>query len=396
MDKEAHVLLIFDSLLDLPPPSSYLHALIQRNNTHIIFIIEENHYSPENLKRQVDKTLLRGTNGMQLRPLSELHVTQRLVHGIMTKCEFAPYNREQDILAKVADKSLGSSDLVDVISALMSKYIDEEGSGFLERFHSEVCSVTCSRSCSVDYSTSCSVDSSNSFSMEDKNTEEIKVEEKEGEGFERRKNEEDVNKKEWKEEMKLKEGGKTEVEEKSDGRIFDGDFVSQLINSFHLSKTDFFVLSTLSLFGTAPLPHSLVEQIQLVVQEASTDRRGTRTPLETLLSASLLNYFPSPVISRPCSALSPNVTLTESSFFCMPLIISQAVREYMDPKDLLFCLSTAHRSLELGLHAELTPAGDRSLVPFLAGLAQVLLVRAEEQDVIYRRIYKTYLLLIDQ
>ena len=385
-DKESRVLLIFDGLLTLPSPSSFLRTLIQRNSTHIIFIIEENPFSTENLERQVDMVLLRGTNKTKLLPLSKLHVTQRLVHGIMTKCEFAPYNREQDILANVAERSLGSSDLVDVISALLSRYIDEDEEEntdeFLERFYSEVCCGDGSPSCSLSYINYCS--------GEEKDTNE----EKEDEWLDTKEKEEDVNeKKEGEEEIKHKKGEKEEPVGNSGRQPSKNVFISQLINSFHLSKIDFIFLSTLSLFGTAPLPLSLVEQIQMIVQEACSDPRSIKTPLETLISTSLLNHFPSPVITRPFSPLSPPLSLTETALFYMPQIISEAVQECMDPKDILFSLSTAN----LGLYSGCTKSGDKSLISFLAGLTQVLLTVAETQDeVMYRKIFKTYLSLISQ
>lgn len=311
----------------------------------------------------------------KLLPLSELHVTQRLVHTIMTKCEFAPYNREQDILAFVAERSLGSSDLVDVICALLSRYIDEdeEGctNGFVEKFHSEVCSGDWSPNCSVE---------ENDAEVEEKEYESVDTEKEDG-----------VN--EGDEDTKHKEGVKVEAVVKNGRRPSNSDFISRLINSFHLSKTDFVMLSTLSLFGSAPLPLSLVEQVQMIVLEACTDTRSMQTPLQTLVSASLLNYFPSPVITRPFSPHSPSLGMTETSFFSMPLVISKAVQDSMDPKDILFSLSTAN----LGLYSGRTLTGDKSLVPFLAGLTQVLLAVAEKQDeVIYRKIYKTYVLLISQ
>ena len=369
--KEPHVLLIFDSLIDLPSPSSFLHTLIHRNSTHIIFIIEENHFSAENLKGQVEKSLLRGTNVAQLHPLSGLHVTQRLVHSIMTKCDFAPYNREQDILAIVAERSLGSSDLVDVVSSSLLRYIDEDKEkntdGFLARFHSEVCYFGFGEEVNTV--------------MEEKG-----IAERDTKESERYINEH----KEGDRETKPKEGEK--IKDDKGEQPSNSDFITQLINSFHLSKEDFVMLSVLSLFGRAPLPLSLVQQIQTIIQEVSTEPQKTQSPMETLMSACLLNRFPSPVISQ---ALCPPHSMhpSASSLFYMPLMISTAVRKSMDTKDILISLSTAH----LGLCAESAHTGNQSHVAFLAGLTQILLDVAEEYDeVIYTTIYKTYLSFIGQ
>ena len=56
------------------------------------------------LKRQIDTSLMRGANVIELQPLSELHVTQRLVHNVVSKSDFIPYTKEQDMIANIAKK----------------------------------------------------------------------------------------------------------------------------------------------------------------------------------------------------------------------------------------------------------------------------------------------------
>ena len=139
-----HMLLIFDGLQSLPPKSSLLYSLLTRNSTHIILVLNsDSHLST--LKKQIDTQLMRGTNVIKLDPLSELHSTQRLVHSIMCKSDLVPYADQQNIIADIAKRTIGSPELVELASALLSEYADECGEGeednrqFLKKFYNRVC-----------------------------------------------------------------------------------------------------------------------------------------------------------------------------------------------------------------------------------------------------------------
>ena len=365
-DDDLQVLLIIDGLTKLPEEPSFLTELMAKNTTHIIFTIESKFFTTEKLKREVDHSLLRGMSEISLDPLTELHVTQRLVHGIMTKCEFTPYNAEQDILADVAEKSLGSPDLVDVISALLSRFIDkgEEGessAGFLDSFNAEICSVVCSRNCSVSYSTGSSIDDDEEVRSRDTGIGGSLAEAREA----------------------LETVQKLNT---STSRVFDGDFISHLIDSFHFTKPDFLMLATLSLFNGAPLPFSLVQQVQSLVQDASPGE--SLSPIQTLLSASLLHRHPSPVIVKPLSPSSLSTVLIESSYYHVPLIVSETVNEHLKKEDLLFSLTLACSSLQK-ITATLSP--DKTLRTFLTGLLHSILKEAEKVEDIYSTIFRIYL-----
>ena len=331
---ESPTLVVFDGLQSLPAENSFLYKVMSRSSTHIVVLLNGN--SPvSSLKKAADKKLMRGTNVIELGPLSELDSTQRLVHGIMSQIDFVPYNHEQKLLADIAEKTVGSPDLVEVTSALISEYIsdhndgDLEGeseSGFLERFHSDVC---------------CYNDDDDS-----------------------------------------------------------GDFAGRLVRGFSLSECDLFFLSTLSLFGTAPIPRRLVETIQLFSLTASSEFPSGRGPLAHLVSSHLLNVYPSTVIHSPAHPLSSHAhddshDMTESDFYYMPQVISDAVRRSMDRKDLAFSSATAFRALNQ-LHKECSGKGAHgSLCSFMAGLAKILadsLENCNGMEECYKEVYRTYLL----
>ncbi len=330
-DSDGPTLLIFDNLLSLPPENSCLYKLMGRSSTHIIILLS-NYSALDILKKSIDNKLMRGINVMELEPLSELHCTQRLVHGIMSQCDFVPYNREQEILADIAEKTLGSPDLVEAASALLSKLIaaqDDEGdrNGFLECFYSKVCC--------------CSDESSY-------------------------------------------------------------DFATRLVKAFSLSECDFFFLSTLSLFGTAPIPRRLVEAIQLLSLTASSELPSGLGPLAHLISSHLLTISPTTIILSPSHPLSSHALTkcrdsyagTESEFYSVPKVIADAARSCMDEKDLVFSFAVAHRALSK-LHEECTGQGvHRALGPFMAGMAKILADSLEEcngMEDCYKEVYRTYL-----
>ncbi len=352
---QGDVLLIVDSLQSLPPTPSLLYQLIASNTSHVIITMETKYFGTDDLKKKIEHELIRGTCEVVLDPLTELHVTQRLVHGVMSRSEFTPYNKEQDILSCIAERSLGSPDLVDVIGSLLDKYADaaelnSSEEGFLDTFKSDICNVLCSRQCSISYSTSSSLE-----------------EEKEGVSS-----------------MDSKQLEQTS-EDVDRSRLIEGDFISHLINNFHLSKSEFLMLACVSLFDGAPLPVQLLQQIQTLLQDACPEE--SQSPLEKLMSYNFLHHHPTPVIATPHSLRSPQV-INSSSFYHVPLVISQTVCESLSGEDLVMSLSLACSSL-VKLTTSVLP--DNTIKCWLSGLLQCILKEARKVEDIYGTLYRMYL-----
>lgn len=265
---------------------------------------------------------------MELKPLSELHCTQRLVHGIVSRAEFTPYTKEQNLIADVAEKVIGSPDLVDVASAVLAECIDKEceDSSFLETFHHRVC-------CNGE-----------------------------------------------------------------------ANLAVSLVRDFDLSKSDFFLLSTLSLFGNAPVPRPLVETLQVLAIAASPEVSHQLSPLSHLTTTRLLSVYPSVIVSAPHSSHTSlhrdsntecSSTLAESDFYSVPQIIADAVRSCMDEQDTLFSVAAAHRALCKFYSECVQESVGQELVPFMAGLARMLANFVEQQEELeecYKDVYRTYVL----
>ena len=287
-----------------------------------------------------------------LEPLQTVQSTQRIVHGIVGRSEFAPYNREQEILADIAERTCGSPDLVGVVSSLLSKYIDseEEGlsdsEGFLERFYKDVCSH-------ADY-----------LKEDETNTSSTKY-----------------------------------------------DFAARMISTFNLSKTDHFLLATLSLFGNVPIPRGLIERIELMAIMASSEPPRQCRPMTSLISANLLHICPSPVIQSPSkhdthlthistsiASKSARISSTEPRFYYVTKLISKTVRLSMNKKDKIFSLTAAHRSLSQFCEGYSEESRSNFL---MAGYAKIIhdvlqtVIDPEQVEELncYKEAYRTYLKL---
>jgi hypothetical protein len=340
-------LVIFEDLASLPVAGSCLYSLLNRTSTHIIVTLHSD-LPLDNLRKQIDSKIMRGINLVRLKPLSELQVTQRLVHSIVSRCEFTPYNKEQRMIAEIAEKTMGSPDLVEVTSALLAKYMEEEvgkDEGFLEKFYEAVCC-------------------------------------------------------------------ENPVEAVGEDPPVANDFAVNLLDNFDLSHGDFFLLSTLSVFGAVPIPRSLVEMVQLLAITASPELPSKLTPLACLTSNNLLKVCPSTVVQSPVQHISDHpqshlrtpapsssdssTTLTESDFYYVPQIIADAVLGSMDEKDTIISVAAAHRSLNKFYtdHVK-NGSSDTNLAPFMAGLAKILAKSLEKQEKMqecYKEAYRTHLL----
>ncbi len=273
---------------------------------------------------------------IELRPLSELHSSQRIVHCIAKRCDFAPYNKEQEIIANLAEMTRGSPDLLEVTCALLAKYIDRYGDEmrFLEEFNNDICSKT-----------------------------------------------------------QAEKDRELESEYDNSAAI---DFTCRLLKGFDLSEQDYFFLSTLSLFGASPIPRCIVERIQSLAVAASPGASKDLSPLASLTSAKLLNVCPSPIIfpsqghhhQTQTSKNNQTLLYTESEFYSVPQIVGDAVRHFMDEEDLMFSITAAYRSLKQ-FHEEQNRKGG-PLFPFMAGLSLNLLQGQNEEC--YEELYRTYLL----
>jgi hypothetical protein len=119
-------LVIFDGPNKNLVEDSRLVSLVKQRNVHVV-IISASFMFPDSLKKSISDHLLRGTVLRDIQPLSTIHTTQRVVYSIVKDNHLAPSKKEQLTFEKLAQFTNGSPDIVDVVSALLSSHLDDNG-----------------------------------------------------------------------------------------------------------------------------------------------------------------------------------------------------------------------------------------------------------------------------
>lgn len=284
-------------------------TLLSNHHTHIIVTLNSS-VPPDSMMREIDHHLLRGTSVIQVRPLSTLHTTQRMVHAILSCSHFTPHNREQKILAQLAEKTCGSPEIVDITSSLLQKENEEEeGEGeeeFLDRFMNKIQEPVEGRVTHLDSSEPPSPPPSSDEAAT--------------------------------------------VEQEILGEFTDTQFTLRLIDACDLPHTDYFLLCVLSTFGPVPVPRDMVEVVQSLVMTAKFGKQSQawNTPLANLLAHKLVRVYPSTIIAASFGVQEiehAGDKGLESEFYYVPQLVSDALDTKMEQMDKVFSITTAYRAL---------------------------------------------------
>ena len=279
--------------------------------------------------------------------------------------EFTPHSREQAILADIADKVGGSSSIVDITSALLGRCIEEcvhredtseaeEKSrfDFLSLFSENVLKESV-----IDPTQRQPTDSTDLQSTATSNA------------------------------------------GKQDKDLSITRYTSRLLDGFHLTRSEYLLLSSLAMFGPVPIPKSLIDTAQSLIMTAkpTSETLGTLMPISNLISAKLLLVYPSSVIVTPPHSLKETTPFARRSsdasqfeedadYFYVPQLVKDALWEKMKDLDREFAITAAYKSLEqLGKKVERRVGEDSkdSIVHYCGGLAHVLvnLLESKGQEV---------------
>ena len=329
-------LVILENIEALPDSESLL-SLLKAQDTHIV-VVTNLSMPADGLKKEADHHLLRGGSITQVKPLSVLHVTQRIVYSIFSSTHFTPSNSDQKILYQIAEKTCGSPDVVDIVSALLQKCISECESGdFLE-----------------DFTVKTGFAPKRDFVPPPEDT-----------------------------------TARSEEEPHSDDTSEVVVFTSSLIDGFQLPTSNYFLLHLLSHFGSAPLPRALVETAQSLVVAAMKSSQGTN-PVASLRSARLLRIYPAAVIVPPGGikgAGGAGLHL-EPGFFYVPQLVCDALASRLEESDRIFSVTSAYKALQQFSTVPVTDAMACGL-HFAAGLAKIL-CEAQLDLPCYQEIYRLY------
>lgn len=122
-----------------------LSVLAHKPSTHII-VTSTGAISPDMVSQVAHKELLRGSNVVDLKPLTSIQSAQRLVYFLMSRYHLCPMNEEQKIFKEVAELVRGSPYVVDLVCHSIDTLCKQNGGGVMEGlrvFDHEVVEVTC-------------------------------------------------------------------------------------------------------------------------------------------------------------------------------------------------------------------------------------------------------------
>ena len=336
--------------------------------------------TPKEFVKTIDRELIRGTNVIDLKPLSSLHTTQRVVHAIMKGCDtddFIPYNEEQRTLSLITEYIGGSPDIIDVTSTvLVERLSQEDGIKQRRKVLEEFCEDVIEREDSERNSESPELTKAEEqFPLSMVATESV---------------------------------AKTKCDDDEDKALKTStvvSFTSNLLKYLNLPQTDYFLLMALHWFGPIPIPHKLIEILQSLIMSANKSQSPSKGPFVNLLSSKLLRVYPSTVIVTPTSSTPSYSTPTstasiksdsasalslihDSDFYYVPQLICDAIKHQLEPMDKDFSLTATLKALK---HCCKEDGQDLTHV---AGLTNILSNRTNEQNICFQDIYRLYLSLV--
>lgn len=116
-NENQQALFVLDRMLSLPESEPLLKVL-KGQHVHVI-VLYQSYKSVDKLIKEVDYKLVRGCKVYDVKPLSVIHSTQRIVHSIVKSHDFTPTNQDQQTFEKLAEFTAGSPLLIEIVSTVV-------------------------------------------------------------------------------------------------------------------------------------------------------------------------------------------------------------------------------------------------------------------------------------
>ena len=326
-------LLVLDDLISLADLSPLPRAFLMSHNVHIIIISKQTE-SPDTLYRDIDKELIRGCHVYNVEPLSMVHSTQRIVHTVLSKHHIAPTTDDQASFESLADVTCGSPSIVDSISALLLKNMNESNPDSNNDSHTVLQDMNQFLSKdSSPISLYCDSNKRDEFHLHNKAV--------------IRKVQADKTLNDY---MAENLSGNAQVQpavakkldklEASANRN-SWHVVGGLLNRSFLSSEECLLLFTLSVFDSAPIPLCIVHEVSTRIAKAAHKQYQTGDFLSNMLKLKFIKKYPSSLVFHPSLKEKHIVDL-----FYVPQLISSAVlTEVMQEIDKAVALGLLYKVL---------------------------------------------------
>ena len=360
---ELPLLVVFDNPVGIPLLSNLLSNLLKKESVHIV-ILYEHFLNALSLPKEISQKLLRGTNTIDIQPLSNTHATQRIVHSLMRSHHLVPCSGEQNIFQMLAEYTNGSPDIVDIVSVLLKSHFQEANTlqAFADKIKLNVLgSLTKSQLFSESpperYTPNKDLRYISSEMVESMNT----------------------------------------VQESENAWITNTHYdswqvVAVLIENCKLSPEEKLLLYCLSIFKCCPIPTFLLSEIATIIGKASSNTDIADNLHGMLKNAKFLKLYPKNVIFYPSSAQQRE---TETDFYYVSHFIAEALwKDVMTEADKVMTLSLVFQAFQAVSLVSHSPT-EHSL---LLGLCGLLLESFDLHfnivgKLCYQKVYQFYLTL---
>ena len=285
---------------------------------HIAIISRQSQY-PKSLTKEIDHDLLRGCTVHDVKPLSIIHSSQRIVYSVLSNYHLAPTNDDQSSISTLSNLTYGSPDLVDIVSALMSLLTDMNHDDDNPAHKSlEDIAIALERDNPATLSPYCPADERCHPQVQ------VPINEKSVTLDEAAMS---VDKNSW------------QTNEGHDS----WDSVVTLITHFQLCEEEMLLLNCLSVFNCAPIPLCVVQELSVLISKAAHKLHLAGNLHTNLMKLKVLKQYPSPVVFHPSLKAKNEKEIT---FFYVPQFIASALwSDLMAETDKVVVLGVLYKAL---------------------------------------------------
>lgn len=288
-------------MASLPSSEKSIHILRQ-HNVHIVVIYESYSSNTKSaLIKEVDCKLIRGCTFHVIEPLSAIGSTQRIVHAVMKEYHFTPSSIDQQILEELADFTLGSPVIIDIVSQVLLAQFKN-----CDNFHLALQSVA----------------SLLSLKSYDSDTAEPP-------------------------ERVQSDFGTVAVSDlyATYSRYDSWESLHKLLDLCDFIPEERLLLHCLSIFGCLPVPFSLINEISSTITKSVQKQHLASTLHTKLVTFKFIQVYPLSVIFHHSVPMVMDSLQGELEFVCVPQHLSDCLARDMEEIDLIVAISVAIHSI---------------------------------------------------
>jgi tetratricopeptide (TPR) repeat protein len=326
---ESHPTLVVLYYLDHFPKEddSPLLSLLKHSSVHIVVVSKT--AFPEQLQKSAHNQLIRGTNIINIKPLSTIHATQRLVHSALQNHHLTPSKTEQVLFEKLAEFTTGSPPIIDLTNSLLDLTLTRtDASASTEDALKDFASGV--RLSELPQQKPLSVPREHLSSQPQEQFLRTPVRDVSRELYET-----------------IKKDGEEDVFITS-AKYDSWQVVTVLIQHCDLTPEERLLLFCLSSFNCCPIPASYVTEIATIITKAAHQSHLASTLHNKLRDSKMLKVYPKPLIYHPNYPNSSTDEETDIDFVYIPRFISAAVwKDMMSDFDKVMALTTCYKALQI-------------------------------------------------